>query len=107
MAASTPITLNLMAAFNGSPTNFVLATAIATPSSSPAWTTFNFNIPVFAGEVLAFEPSTNVSGGQVLGIDIAYNAPNPYIGGKLFSGTTAGWQPVRCDSDRSGTDRWS
>jgi hypothetical protein len=93
MAASTPITLNLLAAFNGLPSNFALATAMSTPPSSPGWTTFNFNVPVFAGEVLAFEPSTSVSGGQVLGIDVANNAPNPYAGGELFSKTTAGWQP--------------
>jgi hypothetical protein len=97
MAASSPITLNLLPVFNGSPINFVLASAISNPPSSPAWTTFNFSvpIPVFAGEVLAFEPSTSLSGGQVLGIDIANNAPNPYSGGQLFisSGISTGWQP--------------
>ena len=95
LAASSSITLNFLAATAGLPTSSVLVTA-SNPTSSPGWTTFDFsnsNLLVFPGEVLAFQPSTSVSGGQVLGKDIAYNATNPYTGGQLFinRGITAGW----------------
>jgi len=96
LAASSPITLNLLAVSGGSPTNSILGTSVVSdPSSSPAWTTFSFgsNIAVYSGEVLAFQPSTSVSGGQVLGIDIAYNAANPYAGGELFINRGTGWSP--------------
>jgi hypothetical protein len=84
--STSEITLNLLQVSGGVPTTSIIATAVATtPSNSGTLTYFDFtnsNISVFAGETLAFEPSSTVGGS--MGIDIAYNAPNPYSGGELF-----------------------
>jgi hypothetical protein len=96
LAASSPITLNLLQTSLGAPTSSILATAVANAPSSPGLTNFDFtssHILVHAGEVLAFQPFTTVIAGQVLGIDIAYGGADPYTGGELFQGGANSWQP--------------
>jgi hypothetical protein len=88
--ASSPITLNLLRTSHGVPTSTILASA-AVPSpgnTGGTWTYFDFSsshIYVHAGEVLAFQPSTTVSGGQVLRDFVAYaGRPDPYSEGELY-----------------------
>jgi hypothetical protein len=89
LGGTSPITLNLVLVSGGAPTSTIIATAVATPpfttSSTGALTYFDFtnsHISVFAGEMLAFEPSSAM--GASMGDELAYNAPNPYSGGELF-----------------------
>src|SRR5258708_8554227 len=86
--ASTPITLNLLGTSLGVPTSTILASAVAVPGNSyGTWTYYDFSsshINVHVGEVLAFEPSTPVSGGQALGIALAYGGTDPYSYGELY-----------------------
>jgi PEP-CTERM motif len=99
--ASTPITLNVLRTSHGVPTSTILASAVAVPGNSlGAWTYYDFSgshINVHAGEVLAFEPSTTVSGGQVLGIALAYGGTDPYSHGELYdihpSTGAINWRP--------------
>jgi hypothetical protein len=96
------ITLNLLQTSAGVPTSTILSSAVAIPNppNTNNLTYFNFSsshIPVSAGQVLAFEPSTTASGGQVLGIEIAYGSHDPYTRGELYTivpeeGITE-WQP--------------
>ena len=95
--ASTPITLNLLATSLGVPTSTILASAVAAPVNSlGAWTYFDFSsshINVYAGEVLAFQPSP--SGSE--GIALAYGGTDPYSYGELYTiypfGGINDWQP--------------
>jgi hypothetical protein len=81
--ASTPITLNVLRTSHGVPTSTILASAVAVPGNSyGTWTYYNFTssrINVHAGEVLAFQPSTTVSGGQAIGIALSVRRNRPIL----------------------------